>query len=390
MFRSDDTRLDRLDMVAFVGAFVVGTISYVSLHFLIRLDPLIVATTIISVMITYALLVFNVPRLRVRMDQAGDNAYYLGLLFTLVSMAGALYEFGSVVESGSGQMAGPTGARQIIANFGIALASTIVGIFLRVVLHQMRIDPAEIEAMTRIELSEASKRVQASLDIVTNDLGRFHDEVRQRSSDVVVMLTEEGKKSVSSINQSLEHSTKEMIVSISNVQKEALNQIQELTHLISTTASEAIGAIERLRTVEPPPLTLSRRLDKVTKVLESMGSQTERIVSHLQSTADSASNTLGEIAKASNTLNQVTQQMKGSQEEAAQMIAVSVEKVSAALDSVARRLEHEQTLVAQLQEQSRRSVEESARAQTAALEVLTRLTELSRALTTALRAAKER
>lgn len=384
----DSSRLKRLDLIAFIGAFLAGLILYVTLHRALDLPQWIVTTAIVGVMVAYGLLAVSVPRLRVRLDQAGDNAYYLGLLFTLMSMAFALGEFGVAIVSENGLVPGRTGAQQLIANFGIALASTVAGIFLRVILHQMRVDPADVEGMTRIELSEASKRVRSSLDTVTNDLGLFHNEVRQRSTDVVTTLLEDAKKTVSSINQELDRTTKEMLASVGNAHKGVMDQTQELTRLIGGTASEAMGAIERLRGVEPPPLTLSRRLDKVTKALESAGDQTERIASYLQGTADSAATTMEETSKAATTLSQIAQQMKDSNTGVTQTIAASVERVSAALDSVGQRLEQDRQLLVQLEEQSRRSIEESVRAQAAALEVLTRLTELTRGLTAALKEEK--
>src|SRR5207249_5959019 len=63
---------------------------YIGLHFLLHVHQLIVSFAIVSVMVVYATLVTRLPGLRVRLDQAGDNAYYLGLLFTLISMAAAL------------------------------------------------------------------------------------------------------------------------------------------------------------------------------------------------------------------------------------------------------------------------------------------------------------
>ena len=202
---AEATRLNRLDLIAFIAAFLAGLSLYIALHFVFHLHQAIVSAAIVGVMLTYSLVVARVPQLRVRLDQAGDNAYYLGLLFTLVSMASALIEFGAAVVSDSGQAPGRSGAQQIIANFGIALASTIAGIFLRVTLHQMRVDPADIERVTRIELSDASKRVRASLDMMTTDLGRFHDEVRQRSTDVVTALVQDAQQSVISINRYCTH-----------------------------------------------------------------------------------------------------------------------------------------------------------------------------------------
>ena len=101
-------------------------------------------------MIFYAALMATARLLRLRDDQAGDNLYYMGFLFTLTSLAVSLYQFSSTGSS-----------EQIVRNFGIAIASNIAGIPLRILFHQMRRDPAEVESTARIELADASRRVAA-------------------------------------------------------------------------------------------------------------------------------------------------------------------------------------------------------------------------------------
>ena len=44
-------------------------------------------------LIVYACLVWLVPKFVLKSEQAGDNCYYLGFIFTLVSLAFALYDF---------------------------------------------------------------------------------------------------------------------------------------------------------------------------------------------------------------------------------------------------------------------------------------------------------
>ena len=171
--RIDSIRQSRLDVLVFACAFVMGTAMYLLLHVAFKAPQLVVTGAVIFAMLSYAAVVVSAPRLRVRLDQAGDNAYYLGLLFTLVSMAFALYEFGAAISGASDRVSARSGTQQIIANFGIALASTITGIFLRIFLQQMRVDPSEVESMTRIELAEAAKRIRATLDTVTIDLASF-------------------------------------------------------------------------------------------------------------------------------------------------------------------------------------------------------------------------
>jgi len=340
------------------------------------------------IMLIYAVLVARVPRLRVRLDQAGDNAYYLGLLFTLLAMAFALFEFGAATGSTEGQSQSQSGAQQIISNFGIALASTIMGIFLRVTLHQMRIDPADVESMTRIELAEATKKVRASLDNVSGDLGRFHDEVRQRCGDTVTKLLKETVDLVSRLNEDHERTTGELRDVVYKAQHDALAKTEELTRLLSVTATEASGAVERLRAVEPPPLTLSRRLDKIGKTLESVEGAAERIVIHLEKSAEAAASALTEIAKVSNSFGEAARLTEQSHAKVNHMMLNSAEKVGSALDAVAEGVERDRKLMVLLEEQSIRSVEEAARAQSSAVEVLKRLVEVTRGLAGALKETK--
>ena len=58
-----------------------------------------------------------IPATKLRLDVAGDNMYYLGFLYTLSSLAVAI----TISE-----------AEQILANFGVAISSTILGIAARV------------------------------------------------------------------------------------------------------------------------------------------------------------------------------------------------------------------------------------------------------------------
>ncbi len=258
--RIDALRETRGDLLAFVGAFGLGLTFYVVLHAWLDVRQAYVTFAILAVMVGYAALAMKTARFRVRLDQAGDNAYYLGLLFTLTSMAFALYEFGLATElEGSG-------VEQIISNFGIALASTVAGIFLRVFLHQMRVDPADVESMTRIELSDASKRVRASLDNVYLDFGRFHSEVRQRTEDVLNKL----------------------LTDAATNQQEILRRTAEMAELLTNGAAAAAAAIEKLNDVAPPPAALSLQFRELSSAVGKLTNDLEAVARNLRVTTDEA------------------------------------------------------------------------------------------------------
>jgi hypothetical protein len=374
----------RLDLYAFIAAFGSGLVLYMVLQFVFHTNKLLITALIVLIMLTYAFFIWRIPRLRVRLDQAGDNAYYLGLLFTLVSMATALYDFWTATSNEIGTSVMGSGPEHILGSFGIALASTITGIFLRVLLHQMRIDPADVEGMTRIELAEASRKVQASIDTVTNDLGRFHDEIRQKADDYYTSLVEDASRTVTSLGKKVEHAANEMITSAGNTQKTVLEQIEGLTKLLRDTASEATGAIERLRAVEQPPVTLARRFEKVAKTLDTTNEQTERLSVALQGTADSAKVAVEGISQAAADLRRIAEQMASNQAAEDVRLSASANSVITSLGSVSMRLERDRQLINKIEEETTRFANESTRAQTAAVEVLKTLTEVTRGVTSAL------
>jgi hypothetical protein len=128
----------------------------------------------VLIMVGYAVAVGVARLFRLRDDQSGDNLYYMGFLFTLTSLAVSLYQFTS---AGS--------AEQIVQNFGIAIASTIAGITLRILFNQMRRDPVEVEATSRLELAEASRRVKRELESTVLELGYFRRMAQQSAADAL-------------------------------------------------------------------------------------------------------------------------------------------------------------------------------------------------------------
>jgi hypothetical protein len=135
--------------------------------------PVAVTMVPVLIMVGYAALL-GARLFRLRDDQSGDNLYYMGFLFTLTSLAVSLYQFSA---AGS--------AEQIVQNFGIAIASTIAGITLRIMFNQMRRDPIETEAASRLELAEASRRVRRELESSILEFGYFRRVTQQSITDTM-------------------------------------------------------------------------------------------------------------------------------------------------------------------------------------------------------------
>src|ERR1700674_4078729 len=110
--------------------FVLTGSAYIVLAKVAGIGPFLVTFVPVATMLAYALLLYLARGLRLRDDQTGDNLYYMGFLFTLTSLGVSLYQFTAT-----------RAAEEIVQNFGVAISSTIAGIGLRVIFHQMRRDP---------------------------------------------------------------------------------------------------------------------------------------------------------------------------------------------------------------------------------------------------------
>jgi ElaB/YqjD/DUF883 family membrane-anchored ribosome-binding protein len=257
----------------------------------------------VLIMIGYALMLGVARLFRLRDDQSGDNLYYMGFLFTLTSLAVSLYQFSA---AGS--------AEQIVQNFGIAIASTIAGITLRILFNQMRRDPVEVEATARLELAEASRRVKRELDSTVLEFGYFRrmaqqsisdalDEMKETLGDASDKLAGEIKKFAVAAGKPLEDASKKSGETLENLNESIVETLEtvsaRLAHegdqLSRSTASivKAIdGVATKLASLQAPDkiieIKLAPMIQALTRAINSFSksaeTQAQTIEANLQQT----------------------------------------------------------------------------------------------------------
>lgn len=234
-----------LDARLFLGIVLSGAI----LMFVMKVvgaPQLIITSIMILLIIAYTAVVLLYPRLYLRHDQAGDNAYYIGLIFTLLSMTFALYSIGQTLASE--KQDGFSEAEMLIGDFGLALGTTLIGIICRLVLHQMRIDPADVEEQTRIQLATAADDMRLQIKDLSIQLGNFFAELSQRHNDYVSEVSQKQVKSLDKITKINEESAEGIatrIKSISSDMEEFQMDLRNGTQRLSEVLSEAAGKLER-------------------------------------------------------------------------------------------------------------------------------------------------
>ena len=147
------------DQVFFGATFILGSLvitglkSWDSSSHLFSIFGMVTAILLIVI---YAFVSRTVHTFRLSAERVGDNCYYLGFLFTLVSLSNALYAFGYDEDV----------INDVISNFGIALGSTITGMLLRVMFNQMKIEPEQISERIRENLSDTGQKLAGEIENV--------------------------------------------------------------------------------------------------------------------------------------------------------------------------------------------------------------------------------
>jgi len=171
---------DSVERATFMGALFGGAaVIWVGEYFNLvgSRFALFIATLAIA---SYGILCFCGREQRIRLDRAGDNCYYLGLTFTLMSLSVALVkrEIGESPDA-------------LIQTFGIAVGSTIVGVIARLLLIQYRMESDDIEARARVELAAAADELRGQLINAASRFQTFSVSIQESVRTAVNKVTDD-------------------------------------------------------------------------------------------------------------------------------------------------------------------------------------------------------
>ena len=156
------------DSNRFLGMFALGAILMLALKLLFTANQLVVTVIPVAIMAYYFLQLTRAYHETNRPERAGDNIYYLGFLFTLVSLGLALYQFGTEGDKSP-----------LISDFAIALSTTIAGVLGRVWLNQGDKELDEYERDAKIHVSDAIDDLKAELDRSKEAMQEFSTSTQQ-------------------------------------------------------------------------------------------------------------------------------------------------------------------------------------------------------------------
>lgn len=196
--------------------------------------------------------------LRLHNEQAGDNLYYMGFLFTLTSLGTSLYRFsaGSSIDD-------------IVQNFGVAVSSTIVGVALRIFFNQMRRDPLDVDRTVRHELTEMTRRVKNELNSSAREFSSYRRISNQMLSEGFEEIARQAERNGEAILKSIEGMTKDAIRPIQEA-AERLSVIVETNNKIVDERAKA-----NVDMAEAALARLDATANRLAEIVTAFGTQVE-------------------------------------------------------------------------------------------------------------------
>ena len=231
----------------------MGAVAIIVLK-LLAVNQFFVTACPITIMLVYAGYYYS--KQPSQLNIVGDNLYYLGFLYTLVSLAISLFEFSPNDEA-------IRTITPIITNFGIAIFSTIFGIAFRVFFNLMHKDPEEAVSDFSATVLRLSKRV-SDLDIELGKFSSFRIELEQilregfnRQKEAIDQVLQHGlyqfktsvihfTETVDEANKTLEEGREKFQASLDS----ALEKAQVSSVAVSASVSGLVGKINSMQVPE--------------------------------------------------------------------------------------------------------------------------------------------
>lgn len=194
--------------------------------------------------------------LKLRYDQLGDNLYYLGFIYTLGTLTHTLYSFEAAEKS----------IHEIIASFGVALTSTVLGVIFRIVAHLMRLDPHEVEDAVRSDLLDLTARVRGALDVVVRDMTVFGDQTRQ----AIAELHEDVSENITGNVSRLVSASNRVLQSVDSSFSAFATNTERVNNLTGETIRGLGVLIAKIEAIEAPANLIEQKLIPATTHIERL------------------------------------------------------------------------------------------------------------------------
>jgi methyl-accepting chemotaxis protein len=315
------------DTVIFLFFAAIGILCELVAHAYTKDTLFIIAGPVVTLLL-YVATALLYRRFRLRFDQLGDNCYYLGFLFTLTALSIALYDFkGLQVEIST-----------IVSNFGVALASTILGVLLRVVFAQMREDPIEVEEQSRYELAQASRELKEELYASVQDMKSFRGLLQQSIAESFDEVNEKSKESILRAAQELSEAARNINREIAARNEQIGERFDRFNDLTQRSVSSLEALVESMERVRPPNELIHEAFEKTVRSMERMSEESQKIHRITEQQRESTQGSIDAAASAIQRISEDLNKLTGDGSPLGSVIE-NLTKTSSGLDGVGKDIE---------------------------------------------------
>lgn len=259
----------------------MGAVAIIVLK-LLAVNQFFVTACPVAIMLVYAGYYYS--KQPSQLNIVGDNLYYLGFLYTLVSLAMSLFEFSPNDEA-------IRTITPIITNFGIAIFSTIFGIALRVFFNLMHKSPEEEAEEAVFNFSNEVRRISNRVSDLDFELEKFStfriklEQILREASGRQKEAIDQFKTSVIHFTETVDEANKTFVEGREKSQTSldsALEKMQASSGAVSASVSDLVGKINSLKVPEDLlEQLLQAPLQQIERGTEQIGEAGEKLANRL-------------------------------------------------------------------------------------------------------------
>lgn len=233
-----DSILFFLTYILGLSFLVIGRITFDSL------SAFALSFILIILMSGYAFLVGGTRRFRITAESAADNAYFLGFMFTITSLAVSLYRYS---ESSTPE------TNIVIADLSVGLATTLWGLLLRIWFSQSGWNPDGVQEKIRMDLLAAAEKsrtdIQATSDLIS------------QSRVLIQQTVDEARETVKNSGSALARNVQSLTAKVERVEVPEDLVTGKLTPALELMSESVNEFSLKIESVDLPKELISERVD---------------------------------------------------------------------------------------------------------------------------------
>jgi hypothetical protein len=355
---------ESLDKLVLFLAFVVGAGGTVWLK-IAEVDVLLIAAFPVVILLAYVAACLALRSLGTEPETIGDNSYYLGFLFTLASLSVTLYKIRDISANEIDLIP------LVISGFGVALSSTIAGVFLRVFLLQLRPDIVARDREARRDLAAGARDLREAMAHASRQLKSISVETQQhvaernsRMSEVLEIQVEKTsdlmERQSKAYEQVIQDLNRRLTEDITKLLRQEFGRVSQELGLATKSFREGLDALSQSRASAESELVSSLEAfsEVVDEIRETSAERDKALDGSYRTLAARSQKVAASLSEASDTVQKAVSMSRLVVEEAQRAAGESRAKVREEEAQFRRHAEAVVKAMGELEEAIRRHLDE--------------------------------